>query len=649
MTVALEGGALDRLRSLVIRERWDEVIATYQADASPEEKRLPGCQLAYAIAQVRTGQETSGLRLLQGGLLSLPGARDDVRKFVIPYLLDRGRVRPAAELLDDLARAGRATTADHRLLTNLLAKQGQLDQAARSARRLVELDPEDLPAKTSCLQLLLSIGEVEEAGAYAEGLRGLLGEDSRLAAVALIALTRSGRTALAADLATELSEGTITHEVLAAAIVRTLLQADRLEEAVSVGEQLIDEGWDDAAVRSALGQAYMGAPWSDRYERAAVHLRAGLRLAPEDGRLNLSLGEVLLRTRHYAEALGHLELAVRHYPRNPQVLALHARALKQNGHHAEAAAQFRKLVAMQPSSTRWQRYAAGALSQAGHREEAASLFAGFVAERRKALPKNFEKGLNALWERVDSLDIPRARLDWAWNLKGREGEDRHEWERRAKWGHLADHYLLDWLECRDDRVHEAMLRLADLSEPERILNGIDQSRGIILASAHIGPMYAGPLALELLGIRSKWLASTPSVARTAYASSLISTSDQDDAQVARAFVRALKQGHALVLAVDGAINLGAPRIEFAGQEMTYSSFAARTAHRMGVPSLFCAPRWEGDRIGFVLERMPDPLPDEPADSHADRWRDAFLSAVRTYLSGEPENLRLSGGLWRHMR
>jgi hypothetical protein len=95
--------------------------------------------------------------------------------------------------------------------------------------------------------------------------------------------------------------------------------------------------------------------------------------------------------------------------------------------------------------------------------------------------------------------------------------------------------------------------------------------------------------------------------------------------------------------------LAAPKILFEGQEMTYSSFAARTAHRLGVPSAFCAPRWEGNRIGFIIERLPDALPEEDADSHAERWRDAFLASLRRYLGGEPENLRLSGGLWRHIR
>jgi hypothetical protein len=65
--------------------------------------------------------------------------------------------------------------------------------------------------------------------------------------------------------------------------------------------------------------------------------------------------------------------------------------------------------------------------------------------------------------------------------------------------------------------------------------------------------------------------------------------------------------------------------------------------------VFCAPRWEGDRIGFVVERLPDPYEEEDADSHAERWRTAYLDALRRFIGGEPQNLRLSGGLWRHIR
>ena len=59
-----------------------------------------------------------------------------------------------------------------------------------------------------------------------------------------------------------------------------------------------------------------------------------------------------------------------------------------------------------------------------------------------------------------------------------------------------------------------------------------------MATAHVGPMYAGLMALELLGIPSRWLATAPSIAQSSYAAALISTADQTETQVAGLHARA---------------------------------------------------------------------------------------------------------------
>lgn len=650
MAPPVTGSAAEEFQELLRASRWTEAVKLYERGLASEEKRQAEHRLPYAIALIRSGREASGIKLLTDDCLALPTARADLRRFVVPHLIQEGALERAAAVLGLLIDADPDSVEDRRLGGSVLGRLKRWDEAIANARRVIDLRPDDLPGHTAYLQLLLQSGRVEEAGVHARSLGDRVAGLPRLGSIALLALTRSGQFDAAADIASAFDESWITDETLAGAIVRAFFEAGKVDEAIEAGERLLNEGLDHPVLRAFLGQAYMASFLDDRYDRAIAHLREGLEIEPDDFRMNAAMGEALLRGRSYQEAIPYLAKACELQPKVPQARALFARALKQAGRYADAAREFRRLLEAQPSSPRWHRYAAGALSQAGQRKEAAALFDAFVAGRRATLPKNFEKGLDALWDRVDSVDLPKARLDWAWSLRSSDQTmDREQWERAAKWGHLADHYLLDWLECRDDRVHDAMMRLADLSEAERVLAGIDRSKGLILASAHIGPMYAGPLALELLGVRSRWLASTPSVARTAYAKSLISTSDQDDMQVARSFMISLRQGFAVVIALDGAINLAAPRIAFEGQEMTYSSFAARTAHRLEVPSVFCAPRWEGGRIGFILEQMPDPLPDEDAESHAERWRDAFLAALRRFLSGPPENLRLSGGLWRHIR
>ncbi|MBV9529367.1 MAG: tetratricopeptide repeat protein [Sphingomonas sp.] len=444
---------------------------------------------------------------------------------------------------------------------------------------------------------------------------------------------------------------------LAGNMLQALVRAGRLQDAIDLGEWFVEESVDGQLVRSFLSQAwYRGGPAGERFSKSIEHLRAGVALAPDDLRMVSLLGQLLLRTGKTAEAIPHLRKSIELQPDSGQIRALYARALKEDGQLGEAAEQFSALIEQAPDrGGRWQRYAAGALSQAGRRDEAADLFDAWVAARAEKLPDSFGEGLDALWAQVGEVNIPKARLDWAWSLRSAECElDRAEWERRAKWGYLADHYLLDWLECRDEQVEEAMQQFAD--ELDVVEDFIAEARarapgkGCVFASAHVGAMYFGPLALELLGVRSRWLASTPSVARTSYAQSLISTSDQTQAQVARGFMEALKEDYTVVVVVDGAINLAAPRIPFEGQEITFSEFAARTAHRIGSSSAFVAPIWrDNHHLGFILEHLPLAEPGESADDYAVRWKEAYLGHLRSFLAGRPENLRLSGGIWRHIR
>jgi len=629
---------------------WPEVTEIYERGLGRDEKQDPAVRLLYAIALIRNGRAASGINLLNSEMLAQPSARLDLRRYVVPHLISSKMFDRAADVLGKILSVDPDSIEDLRLYGSVLGRQRKYDDAIASARRLIDLQPDDAVGQTSYLQMLIQSRRLQEAGDHARSLGAFATSSPRLMNAALMALIRSGQTDAASQLAGAISDDRIDDDVAAGAIVRTLFEAARYPEAIERGEGLLDQGWDDPTLRSYLAQAYMRSKVPDRYEKAVEHLEEGARAQPKDALMNYALGEALLRLRRYSDAVAPLAKAVELQPKVPQARALYARSLKQSGKYAEAAREFRALLKMQPSSPRWHRYAAGAMAQAGQRKEAAALFDSFVEQRAATLPDSFEEGLKRLWDEVDDVDVPKGRLDWAWSLRADdEPVERAEWERRAKWGNLADHYLLDWLECRDDRVHEPMMRLADLSDAERTLGAIDKSRGVILASAHIGPMYAGPLALELMGVKSRWLASTPSVARTAYARSLISTSDQDDMQVAKAFMASVREGYAVVVAVDGAINLGAPRIRFEGQEITYSSFAARSAHRLGVPSVFCAPRWVGDRIEFVIEHLPLPNEGEDADAYADRWRDGYLDSLRRYLGGAPENLRLTGGIWRHVR
>lgn len=626
--------------------RWEEACALYERGSSRGEKEHPDNRLAYAIALIRSGRVNSGTNILTPELAALPTARVTLRRYAIGWLVQEKRIEAALTILNLLLAADPNSTDELRLRASLLGRSRRYDEAIADARRLAILQPADLSAHLSCLQLLLQNGQVGIAAVHARSLGTRAADHARLASMAILALIRANQHDEAVTIAIAAQRNWPADAEVMQAVVRAHFEAGDLSAAIAAGRQCLASGSDGAKLRHFLGQAFLTA---GQLGDAIEHLSAAIVHDPVDPNSLIMLGEALIRAGRCSEAIKHLAAACRRQPKVPHARALLARALKQEGRHAEAAREFRQLLAIQPDSHRWHRYAAAALSQGGQHAEAADLFDAFVAKRRQKLPTDFETGLRQLWDRVDTVKLPQARLDWAWRLRSDCGTDRTEWERHARWGHLADHYMLDWLECRDDLTHEAMVRLADLSELERKLTAIDRSRGVILASAHVGPMYAGPLALELLGLPAKWLASTPSVARTAYAGSLISTSDQTGTEVARKVMTSLNAGNLVTIAVDGAINLAAPRTSFEGQEITYSDFAARMAHRLSAPSVFVAPRWDGGQLGFVIEDMPDAELGEGPDAYAARWRDAYLRSLRRYLGGAPENLRLSGGLWRHIR
>lgn len=657
MSSALAGaggseGAYQSVADLARGGRWAEAIECADAAATSGQQPDGTAALLLAIARVRSGADAAAItpELVRNGDLN------DVRRLLISPLVQQNALEAATVVLGAVIEAAPPALREKRQRSSLYARLGRWDEAVDDIDGVAAADPSDPAAQAMRIQYRILGGKEREARDLALSMQQLPA-DGRTLNLMLVALMRERDFDEAADLATRIDPQTVEDALLAGNMVQALFRAGRLQAAIDAGEALLELALDGPLLRSYLGQAWFhGGSMGERYSKAIAHLEAGLATSPDDLRMISLLGQALLRAGRTAQAIPYLCRSVEMQPELPQIRALYARALKEDGQLSEAAEQFAALIEKAPDrGGRWQRYAAGALSQAGRKDEAADLFDSWVAEREKRLPDGFGEGLDALWGQVDKVKIPQARLDWAWSLRAPDcALDRAEWERRARWGYLADHYLLDWLECRDAQAEEAMHRFTeDLDWVEGFIaeaKARAPGKGTVFASAHVGAMYFGPLALELLGVRSRWLASTPSVARTAYADSLISTSDQTQAQVARGFMEALKQDYTVVVVVDGAINLAAPRIQFEGQEITYSDFAARTAHRIGSASAFVAPTWNDDyRLGFVLEHLPFPEADESADDYAARWRSAYLGHLRTFLSGKPENLRLSGGIWRHIR
>ncbi|KRA01180.1 MAG: tetratricopeptide repeat protein [Achromobacter sp.] len=618
------------------------------AGAEPQDATA---RLRDVIGQIRASADPArDMAALEPALRQAKDGWRDVRRLLVSPDVKEGKLASAIAALETLVAVYPARVDDRRLLASLLSRLEQWDRAIAEADAAAGIEPGNASLHAARIQMRVQAGRVPEAAEVARTTLPLAQSAPEDAYAWMMAFVRNGDVADASGIAASLDPDKLPNERVATMAVRALLADGRTAAAIRLGDGALSAGQDCAALRSSLGLAHLRrGTEADRKTHALAHFEAGLQAAPDDVRLLTLHGETLLRAGRYKDSVAPLARAIELAPDLEQTRGLYARALRYTLQYDAAAEQMMFLLKKSPDNLLWQRSAIGALSQAGRKDEAEALFEQYVAKRGARLPETFQEALARMEEQLDTAPIPQARLDWAWSMRGDKDIDRATWERRARWGHLIDHLLFDWLECREERVEEAMAMLGELDTGERFFAPLlAAGRGVVVATAHVGPMYAGLMALELVGIPSRWLASAPSIARSSYAEALISTADQTEAQVAKACMRAINSGFVLCLAIDGAANPAAPRTTFEGQDVTYSGFAAHLAHRMGVPSVFYAPRWENGQVAYTLEMLPAANPGEDADAYAQRWQKAYFERLREHVAGPPENLRLSGGIWRHV-
>lgn len=628
----------------------DTVVGNCPPQAGAEPKDATA-RLRDVIGQIRASADPArDMTALEPALRPAKDGWREVRRLLVSPYVKEGKLAPAVAALETLIAVYPDRADDRRLLASLLARLEQWDKAIAQADAAAGIEPGNASLHAARIQLRVQAGRVPEAADVARTTLALAQSAPEDAYSWLMAFVRNGDVAEAAGIAAALDPDNLPNERVATMAVRALLADRRNAAAIRLGDAALRAGHDCAALRSSLGLAHLRrGTEEDRKTHALAHFEAGLKAAPDDVRLLTLHGETLLRAGRYKDSVAPLARAIELAPDLEQTRGLYARALRYTLQYDAAAEQMMFLLKKSPDNLLWQRSAIGALSQAGRKDEAEALFEQYVAKRGARLPETFQEALARMEAQLDTAPIPQARLDWAWSMRGDTSIDRATWERRARWGHMIDHLLFDWLECREERVEEAMAMLGELDTGERFFAPLlAAGRGVVVATAHVGPMYAGLMALELVGIPSRWLASAPSIARSSYAEALISTADQTEAQVAKACMRAINSGFVLCLAIDGAANPAAPRTTFEGQDVTYSGFAAHLAHRMGVPSVFYAPRWENGQVAYTLEMLPAANPGEAADAYAQRWQKAYFERLREHLAGPPENLRLSGGIWRHV-
>lgn len=604
------------------------------------------------LALAADGRMRDALALLTPSVAAVPRNRNQVRRLVVAPAMRGGELDTAKAFLERLVEANPASSEDLFTLGSVVMRSGQREAGQAHIERAGELDPDNLAVAAVRLQALVQAADFEAARDFARRYAERCPEHARLAQLCLIALARSDDLDTSLTIVERLKDRTDLSADLALEVAQVLQMAGRHDEALAIGRKALEQGGQSPRLHLVIANAMLSLGGDDA--EILDHLRQARDRAAKDVLLLRTLGETLLRLRRNEEAVDVLRQASELAPDLRNLKMLLARALRLARRYDEAAALLRKLAQEDPHSQALQRYTISTLLQAGLKEEAQGHYADLVGQRRAYLQGSFTEVLARIEDNLASAPIPRGRLDFAWSLAsrlgGRNAMERGTWDDRARWGCLADLLLLDWLECAPERADEVVDLLDGIDAAvEDLRRGLDQGKGALLISPHMGPMYAGPLALHKAGIAMKWLASAPKIASFPHAGSLISTSEHSELEVTREVMASLRQNNAVIIAIDGAMSPSAPRVGWEGRQVTYSQFAAGLCFRLGVPSFVTIPYWQERRVKFHVQAMPGKQEGQDFPAFAQAYQHAFFGEVERQIRRGPENLRLSGGIWRGIR
>ena len=604
------------------------------------------------LALAGDGRMQDALALLTPSVAAVPRNRNQVRRLVVAPAMRAGELDTARIFLERLVEANPSSSDDLLTLGSVMMRSGRRDAGQAHIERAGELDPDNLAIAAVRLQALVQATDFDAARDFAHRYADRSPNHARLAQLCLIALARAGDLDTSLVIVERLQDQPDLTADLALEVAQVLQLAGRHEEALAIGRKALEQGGESPRLHLVVANAMLSLGGEDA--EILEHLRQARDKAAKDVLLLRTLGETLLRLRQNEEAVDVLRQASALAPDLRNLKMLLARALRLARHYDEAATLLRKLAQEDPHSPALQRYTISTLLQAGLEDEAQGHYADLVGRKRAYLQGSFTDALARLDENLASAPIPKGRLAFAWSLASRlaggEPMDRNAWEDRVRWGCLADLLLLDWLECAPERVGEVAEMLDGIDAAVAGLRkGLDKGKGALLISPHMGPMYAGPLALHMAGIAMKWLASAPKIASFPHVGSLISTSEHSELEVTREVMTSLRQGNAVIIAIDGAMSPAAPRVGWEGRRVTYSPFAAGLCYRLGVPSFITIPYWQDRRVKFHVEAMPAKQEGQEFPAFAEAYQGAFFREVERQILRGPENLRLSGGIWRGIR
>ncbi|MEO0771716.1 MAG: hypothetical protein AAFZ04_00910 [Pseudomonadota bacterium] len=497
---------------------------------------------------------------------------------------------------------------------------------------------------TSTLKSLLREGHAARAAQLLIATEPHWPETTEFLLLAMKAFYRSGAYAEASAMATRLARH---NQLTVDQGIDLAIAANAMRDFETSKAALVTSGAetsDNALALALLAQAQL-ATQEDSAQVTQTAERA-VALADQNARPLAIIADVLDRVGQTDRALSILQ----NLPSNQITRAVRARRahlLARTGDHASAADDYGALSSEEPDNRPVRRKWVGALVHAGQMDEARRVYDDGLTRRRQHLAPTFAQAMAALASGDLRSRIPEHRLHWCETHLDIDPQDSLHWRQDAERTMAIDQLFLDWAECHPDRIAE-IHPFVSISDNAKALLQASKRRGKggFVTSAHVGVLYAGPVALEMLDLHSSWIASMPALPGSVHDARLISTETNRPSHVVRATLSALEANHHIAVAIDGAAGQAMTHVPFLGSTIALSDFCAHVCYKVGCTAFFPIIHWSGTRVEIDLIAMPEPSIGEDLRTYGTRWLRVFAQHLEKMLIAMPGAIRGCGGFWR---
>ena len=212
------------------------------------------------------------------------------------------------------------------------------------------------------------------------------------------------------------------------------------------------------------------------------------------------------------------------------------------------------------------------------------------------------------------------------------------WYLKAWWGFYARRLLNEFRKL--DRIDEvlALVEPIDFGELDQ---AIESGKGVIMASAHLGPAYLGALALRKSDYPVLELSGNP---RLRDADMIFARTDTERKQSLVKSLRHLRGNNIITAAPDGRMGVKCDEVIFLGQPIKIFTGVGELAKLSGAETCWFTGSWtKSCSVKVEISRFDDI--DKSSPDFIKNWHHQYLNRLGIQVIRNPGDLGFFNGIW----